>query len=101
MDYLTAAGQRSGSFKEFMEEWIVDQFFRTLDEFGLKKPWYWDIFLDELEIYAQALRDILRHLDREAAPVPGGVFRGVSQQFHPPVGRQASSWLQFTFTAFV
>jgi toluene monooxygenase system protein A len=34
-----------------MEEWIVDQFFRTLDEFGLKKPWYWDIFLDELEIY--------------------------------------------------
>jgi hypothetical protein len=48
---LTAADQRSGSFKEFMEEWIVDQFFRTLDEFGLKKPWYWDIFLDELEIY--------------------------------------------------
>ena len=34
-----------------MEEWIVDQFFRTLDEFGLKKPWYWDIFQDELEIY--------------------------------------------------
>ena len=51
MDYLTAADQRSGSFKEFMEEWIVDQSFRTLDEFGLKKPWYWDIFLDELEIY--------------------------------------------------
>ncbi len=51
MDYLTAADRRSNSFKEFMEEWIVDQFFRTLDEFGLKKPWYWDIFLDELEIY--------------------------------------------------
>jgi len=51
MDYLTAADQRSGSFKEFMAEWIVDQFFRTLAEFGLKKPWYWDIFLDELEIY--------------------------------------------------
>src|ERR1700726_524794 len=51
MDYLTASDQRSGSFKEFMEEWIVDQFFRTLDEFGLKKPWYWDIFLDELKIY--------------------------------------------------
>jgi toluene monooxygenase system protein A len=51
MDYLTAGDQRTGSFKEFMEEWIVDQFFRTLDEFGLKKPWYWDIFLDELEIY--------------------------------------------------
>jgi len=51
MDYLTNAGQRSSSFKEFMEEWIVDQFFRTLDEFGLKKPWYWDIFLEELDIY--------------------------------------------------
>jgi toluene monooxygenase system protein A len=51
MDYLTSAGQRSGCFKEFMEEWIVDQFFRTLDEFGLEKPWHWDIFLDELEIY--------------------------------------------------
>jgi toluene monooxygenase system protein A len=51
MDYLTAADQRSGSFKEFMEEWIVDQFFHTLDEFGLKKPCYWDMFLDELEIY--------------------------------------------------
>jgi hypothetical protein len=51
MDYLTAGTQRSMSFKDFMEEWIVDQFFRTLDEFGLKKPWYWDIFLDQLEIY--------------------------------------------------
>jgi toluene monooxygenase system protein A len=51
MDYLTAADQRSGSFKEFMDEWIIDKFFRTLDEFGLKKPYYWDIFLDELEIY--------------------------------------------------
>ena len=51
MDYMTAGEQRSGSFKEFMEEWIVDQFFRTLDEFGLKRPWYWEIFQDELETY--------------------------------------------------
>jgi toluene monooxygenase system protein A len=51
MDYMAAGEQRSASFKEFMEEWIVDQFFRTLDEFGLKRPWYWDIFQDELEIY--------------------------------------------------
>jgi len=34
-----------------MEEWIIDQFVRTLDEFGLKKPWYWDTFLEELGIY--------------------------------------------------
>jgi len=37
-DYLTALDQRPYSFKEFMEEWIIDQFLRTLDEFGLKKP---------------------------------------------------------------
>jgi hypothetical protein len=44
------AQQRTASFKGFMEEWIVDRFFRTLDEFGLKKPWYRDIFLDESEL---------------------------------------------------
>jgi toluene monooxygenase system protein A len=55
MDYLTSSEDRSASFKEFMEEWIVDQFVRTLDEFGLKKPWYWDIFLDELEVYHHML----------------------------------------------
>ena len=51
MDYLTPLDQRPHSFKEFMEEWIIDQFLRTLDEFGLKKPWYWNIFEDELDIY--------------------------------------------------
>ena len=50
-DYLTALDQRPYSFKEFMEEWIIDQFLRTLDEFGLKKPWYWNIVEDELDIY--------------------------------------------------
>jgi toluene monooxygenase system protein A len=51
MDYLTDLEQRPSSFKEFTEEWIIDQFLRTLDEFGLQKPWYWDTFLDELDIY--------------------------------------------------
>jgi len=37
-DYLTRLDQRPYSFKEFMEEWIIDQYLRTLDEFGLKKP---------------------------------------------------------------
>jgi toluene monooxygenase system protein A len=48
---LTAPDQRPYSFKEFMEEWIIDQFLRTLNEFGLEKPWYWDLLLDELDIY--------------------------------------------------
>jgi toluene monooxygenase system protein A len=50
-DYMAAVEGRQTSFKEFMEEWIIDQFLRTLSEFGLKKPWYWDILLEELEIY--------------------------------------------------
>ncbi len=51
MDYLTPLQHRTRSFKEFMEEWILDQFQRTLAQFGLKKPWYWDQFLSALDIY--------------------------------------------------
>jgi toluene monooxygenase system protein A len=51
MDYLTPVEHRTQSFKEFVEEWILDQFQRSLDDFGLRKPWYWDQFLDGLEIY--------------------------------------------------
>src|ERR1041385_3798711 len=51
MDYLTPLPQRTQSFKEFMEEWVIDQFVRSLDEFGLKKPWYWDTFVESLDYY--------------------------------------------------
>lgn len=51
MDYLTPVAQRPQSFKEFMEEWILGQFERTLEEFGLKKPWYWEQFVDQLDWY--------------------------------------------------
>lgn len=51
MDYLTPLRHRTQSFKEFVEEWILDQFLRTLAEFGLEKPWYWDQFLASLDIY--------------------------------------------------
>src|SRR6201987_1984677 len=50
-DYLTALGQRPYSFKEFVEEWIIDQFVQTLNQFGLSKPGYWQLLLDEIEIY--------------------------------------------------
>ena len=46
MDYLTPLEHRTASFKEFMEEWVVDQFLRTLEELGLERPWYWDTFLE-------------------------------------------------------
>jgi toluene monooxygenase system protein A len=51
MDYLTPLEARTQSFREFMEEWILDQFQRTLDDAGLKRPWYWETFLEALEIY--------------------------------------------------
>lgn len=59
MDYLTPLAQRRFSFKEFVEEWILDQYLHTLEEFGMKRPWYWDTFIESLDsfhhmIYASA-----------------------------------------------
>lgn len=51
MDYLTPLKARRMSFKEFMEEWILSHFSRSLSEFGLEKPWYWDFFLGQIENY--------------------------------------------------
>lgn len=51
MDYLTPVEARVQSFKEFMQEWVLDQFERKLSELGLKKPWYWEQFLEALDFY--------------------------------------------------
>src|SRR5581483_906968 len=51
MDYLTPLEHRTQSFKEFMEEWVIDQYLRTLEDFGLERPWYWDTFLESLDHY--------------------------------------------------
>lgn len=51
MDYFTPLEKRPYSFKEFMEEWILDQFVQSLDEVGLKKPWYWDTFVESMQTY--------------------------------------------------
>src|ERR1700704_6173161 len=49
MDYYTPVGKRKMSFKEFMLEWIVDQHERTLRDYGLERPWYWETFLKCLD----------------------------------------------------
>ena len=49
MDYYTPLERREHSFKEFTEEWVIAQFDRSLGDLGLERPWYWDIFLDELK----------------------------------------------------
>src|SRR5258706_2120885 len=51
MDYLTPVEHRSQSFKEFMEEWVLDQYIRSIEGLGLKKPWYWDTFVESLDNY--------------------------------------------------
>jgi toluene monooxygenase system protein A len=51
MDYLTPLAERRASFKEFMQEWVVDQFVQTLREYGLQRPWYWETFLSSLDHY--------------------------------------------------
>lgn len=55
MDYYTPLEHRSMSFKEFMEEWIIKQFIDQFRDFGTERPWYWDIFLKELEWYHHAI----------------------------------------------
>lgn len=51
MDYLTPVDKRSKSFKELVHEWIIDQFLPSLEALGLKKPWYWDLFMDSTEVF--------------------------------------------------
>ena len=55
MDYYTPLEHRKQSFKEFMEEWIVNQYARTLKDFGLRQPWYWDEFMRGLETWHHSL----------------------------------------------
>jgi toluene monooxygenase system protein A len=51
MDYLTPLQHRRQSFKELVQEWIVEQFQLQLREYGLKLPWYWPEFIASLDYY--------------------------------------------------
>jgi toluene monooxygenase system protein A len=48
VDYQTPLEAREKSFKEFVEEYIIRQFERSIIDLGLDKPWYWDFFLDSI-----------------------------------------------------
>ena len=54
MDYYTPLEHRKRSFKEFVEEWIVGQFERAITDLGLSRPWYWDHFLQTIDVYHHA-----------------------------------------------
>ena len=51
MDYLMPLAHRRQSFKEFVQEWVLDQFLRAVADQGLARPWYWDTFLGALDNY--------------------------------------------------
>jgi toluene monooxygenase system protein A len=51
MDYLSPVTERPASFRDFMQEWIVEQFDRSLKRVGLERPWYWDSFIESLGTY--------------------------------------------------
>lgn len=51
MDYLTPLEHRARSFKEFVEEWVLQQYLQALERLGLKRPWYWETFLASIENY--------------------------------------------------
>ena len=59
MEYLTPVGARTKSFKEFVQEWVVEQFMRNLEEFELDIPWFWDQFLDEVDYAHHSLQLLL------------------------------------------
>lgn len=56
MDYNTPVEHRKQSYREFMEEWIIDQFVRTITDYGLKRPWYWDEFMEGLDVWHHSLQ---------------------------------------------
>jgi toluene monooxygenase system protein A len=51
VDYYIPVEKREGSFKEFMHEWVINQYDRQLKDLGLDRPWYWDIFLKDIETH--------------------------------------------------
>lgn len=55
MDYYTPLANRKMSYKEFMQEWIIDQYQRQLKSYGLKQPWYWDEFMRGLDTWHHSL----------------------------------------------
>jgi toluene monooxygenase system protein A len=55
MDYYMPLELRNKSFKEFMEEFVIDQFTKYLLDSGLQLPWYWDTFLNEVDNYHHAM----------------------------------------------
>jgi toluene monooxygenase system protein A len=86
MEYLTPVTARTRSFKEFTEEWVVQQFMRNLEEFDLDLPWFWDQFLGELD-YAHHSLQLVFYTYRPMLwfdePIPSSSERAWLRQKYP------------------
>ena len=54
MDYYTPLEHRENSLKEFMDEWVLGQFARSLEALGLDRPWYWDYLAYDIATFHHA-----------------------------------------------
>jgi toluene monooxygenase system protein A len=51
MDYLTPLAARTSSFREFVGEWVLDQFLPLVERAGLERPWYWSTLQESVAHY--------------------------------------------------
>ena len=54
MDYYTPLEHRENSLKDFMEEWVIGQFGRTIEALGLDHPWYWEYLQYDISTFHHA-----------------------------------------------
>lgn len=54
MDYWIPLAKRDRSFKEYINEFVVEQFERQLLDLGLDRPWYWEHFLKDIDTHHHA-----------------------------------------------
>ena len=84
MDYYIPLEKRERSFKEYMHEFVITQYERQLRDVGLDRPWYWDLFLDDIENHHHCqqgghlvlARDGVVASGRRGQPAGAGVARG-------------------------
>ncbi|MCK2239043.1 MULTISPECIES: toluene monooxygenase [unclassified Crossiella] len=51
MDYYSPLDSRTHCYREFIEEWVVGQYKRSLADYGIGTPWYWDDFMQGLDTW--------------------------------------------------
>ncbi|HTV28993.1 MAG TPA: toluene monooxygenase [Xanthobacteraceae bacterium] len=83
MDYWIPLEKRDRSFKEYIHEFVAEQFERQLRDLGLDRPWYWDHFIADTDIHHHAQQIALWSWRKTLWWDP-----------HAGVGRAERAWLE-------